>query len=151
MVRVRASSTLPIMMPPPCIDGVWYYDGGFASGGGLPLRRIEEDGFEKVLVVRTRQRGYRREDGYAWAHWALPHRPYLREALLKRAEHYNEACDLLDQWERDGRAYVFYCDDLTLTGMEHDFESLGRNFEAGYAQIQRDWPKVEKFLEHAEA
>ena len=151
MVRVRASSTLPIMMPPPCIDGRYYYDGGFATGGGLPLKRIEEDGFEKVFVVRTRQRGFRRDQTYEWARIALRHRPYLRDALLNRADNYNAACDLLDEWEKQGRAYVFYCDDLTLSGTERDFASLARNFESGYAQIKRDWPKLMAFLERAEA
>ena len=150
MIRVRASSTLPIMMPPPCIDGRWYYDGGFATGGGLPLKRIEEDGFEKVFVVRTRPRGFRREQTYDWARWAFPHRPFLRDALLNRADNYNAACDLLDEWERQGRAYVFYCDDLTLSGTERDFAPLARNFEAGYAQIQREWPQLMAFLERAE-
>ena len=150
MVRVRASSTLPIVMPPPCIDGRWYYDGGFATGGGLPLKRIEEDGFEKVLVVRTRQRGFRRDQSYEWARVVFRHRPYLRDALLNRAESYNAACDLLDEWEKQGRAYVFYCDDLTLSGSERDFASLGRNFEAGYAQVKRDWPKILDFIERAE-
>ena len=151
MIRVRASSTLPIMMPPPCIDGRWYYDGGFAAGGGLPLKRIEEDGFEKVFVVRTRPRGFRREQTYDWARWVFPHRPFLRDALLSRADNYNAACDLLDEWERQGRAYVFYCDDLALTGTERDFAPLARNFEAGYAQIQREWPQLMAFLERAEA
>ena len=150
MIRVRASSTLPIMMPPPCIDGRWYYDGGFAMGGGLPLRRIEEDGFEKAFVVRTRPRGFRRDQTYEWARWVFAHRPYLREALLNRADNYNAACDLLDEWERQGRAYVFYCDDLTLSGNERDFAPLARNFEAGYAQIQREWPQLMTFLERAE-
>ena len=151
MVRVRASSTLPIMMPPPEIEGRYYYDGGFAAGGGLPLALIEEDGFEKVFVVRTRKRGFRRESGYSWAKWALPHRPYLREALLSRAAKYNEACDLLDEWERKGRAYVFYCDDLTLSGAERDYSSLATNFLSGYDQIQREWPRLTAFLEKAEA
>lgn len=151
MVRVRASSTLPMLMPPPCIDGAYYYDGGFAEGGGLPLRQIERDGFQKVFVVRTRQRGYRKDESNNWARFMLWRRPYLRDAMLARSANYNAACDLLDEWEREGRAHVFYCDDLTLTGMERDFDSLGRNFEAGYAQIKRDWGKLLDFLEKAEA
>jgi predicted patatin/cPLA2 family phospholipase len=139
------------MMPPPCIDGRYYSDGGFATGGGLPLARIEEDGFEKVFVVRTRPRGYRREQTYNWARYALRHRPYLRDALLARAENYNAACEVLEEWERQGRAYVFYCDKITLSGTERDFASLAHNFELGYAQIQREWPQLMAFLEHAEA
>lgn len=151
MMRVRASSTLPVFMPPPCFDGVTYYDGGFATGGGLPLQLIDQDGFEKLFVVRTRRRGYRKPPEYQWAKVGMLHRPHLRRALLDRAKNYNEACDMLDEWERQGRAYVFYCDDLTLSGMESDYAPLARNFEYGYAQIQREWPQLMEFLEHAEA
>lgn len=151
MLRVRASSTLPIVMPSPCIDGRYYYDGGFATGGGLPLKKIEEDGFEKVFVVRTRPRGFRREQTYDWARYVFRHRPFLRDALLTRADNYNAACDLLDEWEKQGRAYVFYSDDITLSGNERDFKSLAHNFELGYSQIQREWPALMKFLEQAES
>ena len=151
MVRVRASSTLPVLMPIPEIDGVALCDGGFATGGGLPLRLIEADGFEKVFVVRTRQRGYRKPQGDGWAHLGMQRYPRLHRAMLERADKYNAACDLLDEWERQGRAYVFYCDDLTITGMESEFAPLARNFEYGYAQIQREWPKLMAFLERAEA
>ena len=151
MVRVRASSTLPIMMPPPCIDGLYYYDGGFAKGGGLPIELIKNDGFEKVVVIRTRPRGFRREPGYQWARYLLNNRPFLRDALLARDKNYNAACYQLEQMERDGDAYIFYCDNMELTGMERDFNSLGRAFEAGYAQIQRDWPKMLDFIERSEA
>ena len=150
MIRVRASSTLPIVMPPPCIDGLYYYDGGFAMGGGLPLDLIREDGFQKLLVVRTRPRGYRRGKGYGWARLMLNHRPYLRDALLRRDLGYNESCERLERMERDGDAYVFYCDDITISGMERDFHDLGHNFELGYSQVKREWPRIFDFLERSE-
>lgn len=151
MVRVRASSTLPVFMPPPRVNGMVCYDGGFAEGGGLPLQRIREDGFQNVVVVRTRKRGFRREPGGGWAKAFFWRRPHMRDAVLTRAPRYNAACDMLDEWERQGDAYVFYCDDLTLSGTERDPGELRRNFEAGYAQIKRDWPRLMDFLEKAEA
>lgn len=150
MIRVRASSTLPIVMPSPCIDGRYYYDGGFGSGGGLPIELIRKDGFQKMLIVRTRPRGFRREKGYGWARVFLNHRPYLRDALLRRDIAYNAACDEIDRMEAAGDAYVFYCDDITLSGTERDFNSLGRNFEAGYAQVKREWPRILDFIERSE-
>lgn len=147
MVRVRASSTLPAFMPPPKIQGRVCYDGGFAIGGGLPLKKIEADGYERVFVVRTRQRGYRKADKGDWAKAFFWQRPMMREAMLTRSQRYNEACDLLDKWEKEGRAQVFYCDDLTLKGTERDVELLTSNYDAGYAQIQRDGADVLRFIE----
>ena len=151
MVRVRASSTVPIMMPPPQVNGRYCYDGGFADGGGLPLARIRDDGFEHVLVVRTRKRGYRKAGSNSWAKTFFWRRPFMREAVLTRNERYNAACDLLDEWEREGRAYVFYADDLTLSGNERDFDELCRNYESGRAQIRREWGRLLDFLANAEA
>lgn len=152
MVRVRASSTVPIMMPPPKVNGRYCYDGGFAVGGGLPLERIEADGFDKVFVVRTRKRGYRKPEGAnAWANAFFWRRPFMREAVITRNARYNEACDLLDEWERAGKAYVFYSDELTLSGQERDYDVLRRNFESGYAQIKREWGRLMNFLAESEA
>ncbi len=151
MVRVRASSTVPLLMPPPKVDGRYCYDGGFAVGGGLPLERIREDGFDRVFVVRTRKRGYRKpEGGNEWARAFFWRRPLMRDAMLTRNARYNTACDLLDEWEAQGKAYVFYCDNLTLSGYERDYDELWRNFESAYRQIVRDYPRLEEFLSHAE-
>lgn len=146
MVRVRASSTLPVFMPPPRVNGQYCYDGGFAEGGGLPLRRIKADGFDRVFVVRTHQRGYRKTGGNSWARTFFWKRPEMRDAVLTRNLRYNEACDLLDLWEQQGKAYVFYCDDLTLSGTERDYDELCRNYESGRAQIKREWGRLMDFL-----
>ncbi len=146
-VMVRASSTLPMFMPAPVIDGHVCYDGGFAVGGGLPLKKIEADGFDRVVVVRTRKRGYRKDDHNEWARAFFKDFPEMRKAALTRSERYNEACDLLDEWEKQGRAYVFYCDDLTLSGTERDVNLLKVNFQAGYDQIRRDWDGLMSYVQ----
>ena len=151
MIRVRASSTIPLFMPPPKVEGSYCYDGGFAVGGGLPLERIATDGFEHVFVVRTRQRGYRKPaGGNKWAKAFFARRPYMRQAMLTRNDRYNVACDLLDLWEQQGRAHVFYCDELTLKGPERDYDELMRNFESGYAQIKHEFSALEDFLAQSE-
>ena len=151
MVRVRASSTLPIVMPAPKVAGHVCYDGGFATGGGLPLRKIEADGYDRVVVIRTRKRGYRKSEGGAWAKRYFWNKPLMRDAVLTRWTRYNEACDLLDQWEKDGRAWVFYADDITVDGTERDVALLERNYQAGYAQILRDMPSLLEYVEAGEA
>ena len=150
MLRVRASSTVPIIMPPPQVNGRYCYDGGFAVGGGLPLARIAADGFDRVFIVRTRKRGYRKEGSNSWANVFFWRCPAMRKAVLTRNARYNEACDMIDQWEREGRAYVFYCDDLTLSGNERDYDELCRNYESGRAQIKREWGRLMDFLERSE-
>ena len=125
--------------------------GLFAVGGGLPLEAIRNEGFDRAFVVRTRKRGYRKTGDNGWANAFFARRPYMREAVLTRNTRYNAACDLLDQWEREGRAYVFYCDELTLSGTERDYDELCRNYESGRAQIKREWGQLMDFLARSEA
>jgi predicted patatin/cPLA2 family phospholipase len=150
LLRVRASSTLPMAMPAPMVDGRVCYDGGFAWGGGLPLEKILQDGFDSIVVIRTRARGYRKDDEANWAKLYFARHPFMRDAVLTRTARYNQACSLLDRLEREGRAYVFYPEELTLSGMELDVELLHRNFDAGYAQIKRDLPRLMRFVEGSE-
>ena len=150
MVRVRASSTLPALMPPPVIDGMSCYDGGFADGGGIPLRKIEADGYDRVVVLRTRPRGYRKADDNAWAKAFFARHPEMRDLTLTRSQRYNAACDELEQWERDGRAYVFYADDMALGGAERDVTLLQASFDAGYAQVNREWRALMSYLDRSE-
>ena len=151
MLRVRASSTVPVLMPPPQVNGKYCYDGGFAVGGGLPLERIRDDGFDRVFIVRTRPRGYRKTGDNNWANTFFRRYPAMRDAVLTRNERYNAACDLVEKWERDGQAYVFYSDDITLDGTERDYDELCRNFELGRAQIRREWGRLLDFLAESEA
>lgn len=150
MLQVRASSTLPIVMRTPTVNGRHCLDGGFARDGGIPLHKLEEDGFEKAVIIRSQRRGYRKHKYLGWANAWFWNKPAIRDAMTSRWIRYNESCDLLDQWERDGRAYVFYCDELTVSGPERDAEVLLANHNAGYAQIQREFPDMMRFIERAE-
>ena len=49
MVRVRASSTLPFVMPAVHIDGHVYYDGGLGQGAGIPLQLALDSGCSRIL------------------------------------------------------------------------------------------------------
>ncbi len=147
MVRVQASSSLPIVMPPPLVDGSRCYDGGLGVGAGLMLPRAIEDGFERFFVVCTRPRGYRKGentspvlDAFFWR------RPYVREALHRRPREYNRQLDLLDKLEKEGRAYVFYADEQMVDSGERNLEKLRDNYRKGYAQAQRELPGWAKFL-----
>ena len=53
---IRASSTLPILMPPTIIEGDTYVDGALGPNGGLPFDAPLRDGYRKLLVVLTRPR-----------------------------------------------------------------------------------------------
>ncbi len=146
MRRVRASSTLPIFMPPPTVDGYACYDGGLGEGAGLMLPAAMEDGFERFFVVRTRPRGYRKKEGATPISFLFPRRKYFRRALNTRSERYNQVCQQLDELEEEGRAYVFYADGITATSATTDVPLLQENYDMGLEKARSEVGAWRKFL-----
>ncbi len=146
MRRVRASSTLPIVMPAPNIDGYYYYDGGLGEGAGLMTDKAMRDGFEKLLVIRTQPKEYRKQEVNSPISSLFWKRPYVQRALNSRAQRYNDECDKLEQLEREGKAYVFYAQNVTAKSSTTDVPTLEKNYSLGKAQIQEEMPAIKKFL-----
>lgn len=150
MIRVRASSTLPVAMPAPEIDGVHYYDGGLGEGAGFMLPRAQADGFKRFVIVRTRPKAYRKSvepqalskaiDLLFWK------RPHIRKALATRAVRYNAFCNEIEKLEQQGAAYVFYAEDMAVDSGETDIEKLQANYDTGYAQAYEELPALKRWL-----
>lgn len=55
---VRASSSLPFVSPITYVDGVPMLDGGIVDS--IPVEYALNQGFDKLVIVLTRNRGYRK-------------------------------------------------------------------------------------------
>lgn len=108
-VRVRASSTLPLIMPMRFIDGAPYVDGALGSSGGITIAQAEEAGYEKFLFIGTKPRGYVRPEVArpAFVRRIFRRYPAIADALIARPALYNAAKDRLVELERQGKAYLF--------------------------------------------
>ncbi len=148
MVRVRASSTMPVVMPPVTIDGRVYVDGALGSSAGIALDAARADGYEKFLVVLTQERGYRkseqRGDWYLRRHFRRY--PAIPEALAARPARYNAVREELFDLEADGAAYLFVPERMPVGNGERDVAKLRASHEAGLAQARRELPAVRDFL-----
>lgn len=150
MDRVRASSTLPLLMKPIRIDGHTMYDGGLGRGAGIPIWLAEDRGFEKMVFVATRPAGYRKQPPtrseralYKFlSHGVEP----LYEAMISRSERYNAELDRVAELERTGRALVIRPDEMPVKSTTIKTSELLRSYDLGYAQALRDWPRVERYL-----
>jgi predicted patatin/cPLA2 family phospholipase len=148
MRRVRASSTMPILMPMPVIDGEPYVDGALGSSGGIALDIAKADGFTKFFVVLTRPRGYRklpeRRPGFYRRYFR--DYPAVAEALITRHERYNATLDELDELERQGRAYLFRPVDLRVANAEKRVDRLATAFHSGRIQAAGEVGRWKEFL-----
>ncbi len=150
-IRVRASSSMPIFMPPTRIADHAYLDGGMGTSWGICLEAARRDGFERFFVVRTQSRGYRKGPvgpaGQRLFRTVFRKHPLVAERTIERWQHYNALCGELEQLEREGAAYVFYPETMSVTNRETEFGKLQASYEQGYAQAQREADAWEAWLQ----
>ncbi len=127
-----ASCTIPVMCPVAYVDGIPMVDGGVCDA--IPIRRAIMDGFEKNVVVLTRNKGYRKADkdfhlpGFIYKKY-----PAIREQLKNRYRRYNEVLDYIDRLEEEGTALVIRPEKPIQVGRtEKDVAKLAALYEEGY-------------------
>lgn len=151
--KVRASSTMPGIMPQTEVDGDMYVDGALGPSGGIPLDAALADGYQNVVVVLTRPRSFTktppRHPG-AISHYFRKY-PAIAEGLLARAENYNRTRDQVFQMEKEGRAFVYAPEHPTLSNREMNVAKLEASYQAGASQVARIMPDLLRFLELSEA
>ncbi len=147
IVRVRASSTVPYLMPETEIGGRIYVDGGLDTA--IPLDIALEDGYERFVFVLTRERDFRLDPlpRNRLVNRVLDRHPIEKEALLNRHIRYNAVRDRIRRLEEEGRAYVFYPEGLDLSMLERDRERLLSQYLAGHEQAVADLGRLRRFLE----
>ena len=130
---ILASTSIPLMFPVVEIDGNEYLDGGCADA--IPWKHALEVGCDRLLVVLTRERDYRKEpDGSIRAiARTFKKNPEFVEAMRTRAERYNQDREELFQAEREGRVLVLAPEDtLGCSRTERDTEILRALWQQGY-------------------
>lgn len=148
MVRVRASSTMPVLMPPVTIDGEVYVDGALGPAGGIPVDAARADGYERFLVVLTRPRDYVKaatRNDWALRRW-FRSLPAVADAIRERPARYNATREELWELERAGSAYLFVPEVMPVGNGEKSVARLRASHEAGLDQARRELPAIREFL-----
>lgn len=146
---IRASASMPIFSKMVPVEGIPCLDGGCSEN--IPLDWALDEGYEKIIVIKTRDRSYRKseEDKKIIRLKKLLYRKYpeFLNTLLKNNDHYNAVCDRIDQLEKEGRIYVIApSEPVTVSRLEKDMEKLGELYYLGRSDAQKHLPKIKEFL-----
>lgn len=133
----KASCTLPVLCPITYVDGVPMVDGGVCDA--IPVRHALEQGCDRLVLVLTRNKGYRKADKDFYLPGFIYHQyPALREQLRTRYRRYNETLDSIEQLEREGKAIVIRPEKPLRVGRTgHDPQALADLYDEGYALAER--------------
>lgn len=124
-MAVRASASLPFFAPVVKFDNRELLDGALTDP--IPFDKGLENGYQKLVVVLTRNAGYRKTSTVPRPLLRLwyPHYPKLWDIMSTRAALYNEQLATVERLEREGRAIIIRPQEpLTLERLDFDKTKL---------------------------
>ncbi|MBR5725245.1 MAG: patatin family protein [Muribaculaceae bacterium] len=144
---IRASASMPIVAQPVEVGGRLLLDGGLADS--IPLEFMMNKGFERNVVILTREEGFRKtsEHGLWLMKPLLRKYPKVIEALKHRPAHYNMQLQQVREQERKGKAFVFRpLKPLNVSRTTHDAAEMNRVYQLGRDLALQRLDELKKFL-----
>lgn len=144
---VKASASLPFMSAPVLVDGTPCLDGG-CNGCKIPYEWALENQFDKIVIVKTREHGFRREIGSADLVPRFYHKtPKFAEALKESDEIANRQVEEIEALEEAGRVFVIEpSQSIQISRLESDMEKLGELYYLGYNDMLARMDDLKKYL-----
>ena len=144
--QLIASCALPVMFPPIEIDGQFYLDGGCADA--IPWQRAFDAGCDRVVVILTRERDYRKEGDSTLrlVEKAFRKYPAFLETMRCRVDRYNASREGLFALEKEGKVIVIAPEDtFGCSHTEKDLEILRALWQSGYFAGRRSLEEIRTF------
>lgn len=144
---VRASASLPMVSQIVSIDDKLYLDGGLADS--IPIKKAIEDGYEKNVIVLTRDASYRKVPGRfkKLIRWKYRKYPELIKCIENRYKMYNETLEFINKLESEGKVFIIRPEEvLTVGRLEKDLEKLDSVYNHGIDIVQKKLDKMNEFI-----
>lgn len=145
----RASSSMPLVSPMVNIDGIPYLDGGLSDS--IPIQRAMETGNDKIVVILTRNPGYRKKMTsktmaklYQNAYRKYPN---LVRTTIRRNFEYNKVMQMIERLEAEGKLYIFRPLIPTVSRLEKDYDTLMNFYQHGYELMKKECASLQSYLE----
>ncbi len=145
---IRASSSLPVMSKPVIINGRYLSDGG--TSDSIPLKFMQEKGYEKNFVILTQPRDYVKHLNKPFWVFKLALRKYpaLIEALKKRPDMYNGETAYIRKQEEAGNTFVIAPPaKLDISPMEKNPDRMEAVYQLGRKVMMENLDGLKTFLE----
>lgn len=129
---IKASCSIPLICPPYIIKGTPYYDGALSDP--IPVEKAFSMGCDKVVLILTRPKDFRRKPGKDRLIASGIRRKYPRAAarMEQRAENYNALLDKSVSLEQQGRLLIIAPDDICgMDTLTRDREAMEKFYKKG--------------------
>jgi len=146
---VQASATMPFVSVPVIIDNEPYMDGGCADR--IPFEYAKNEGFKKIIVVRTRSKEYRKKL-HGTRYEKMVDRiygdyPNFCASLKSSSVDYNRECEELIKLHNDGELFCLWpSKPVTIARLEGNMNKLGELYWRGFKDGMEAVPKIKEYL-----
>ena len=143
---LRASGSVPFISKPVTINNKKYLDGGIADS--IPIDKIMNMGFDKVIVVLTRPIDYqKKKSNQTFPKIYYKKYPKFVESINNRYKKYNEELQTISKLEEKGKILVIRPSKLVkIKRVEKDKEKIQEMYDLGTADALKSLTKINQFL-----
>ena len=143
---LRASGSMPFISKPVTINNKKYLDGGIADS--IPIDKIMNMGFDKVIVVLTRPIDYKKKkSNQTFPKIYYKKYPKFVESINNRYKKYNEELQTISKLEEKGKILVIRPSKLVkIIRVEKDKEKIQEMYDLGTADALKSLTKINQFL-----
>lgn len=148
MAICRASCSMPYLLPEIYLDGVPYLDGGCADP--IPFEHAIKQGYEKNIVVATRDHGYSLGDKARWMTKldSLIYKKYPNFAQLVSDSNrrYREILRKLNILEQQGKLLVIRPMKVLVSRLDNNENRLEEFYKQGYDIAKSRLDEIHRFI-----
>lgn len=145
----QASSSMPLASAMVEINNNHYLDGAVTTS--IPVKWALEQGYEKIVVVLTRDKTYRKpmisnkmKKLYKLAYHKYPE---LIEKLNTMPERYNKLQEELLELEKEGKIFIIRPEkEVTVSRLEKDKTKLENLYKEGIAEAEKNLESLKNYL-----
>lgn len=144
----RASASMPLASRIVSVGGYDLLDGGIADS--IPLAYLEEQGYDRNVVVLTQPMGYVKTKNKAMPLLRRVYKDYpqLLDTLARRQDVYNETTAAIREKERRGEVFVIRPEaPLDIHRVEHDRARIQAVYDLGRAVMEKRLEAMKAFLQ----
>ena len=145
----QASSSMPLASAMVEINNNHYLDGAVTTS--IPVKWALEQGYEKIVVVLTRDKTYRKpmiSDKMKKLYKLAYHKyPELIEKLNTMPERYNKLQEELLELEKEGKIFIIRPEkEVTVSRLEKDKTKLENLYKEGISEAEKNLEALKEYL-----
>lgn len=142
----RATSAMPFVSKIVEINEKKYLDGALADS--LPIEKIKEMGYDKIIVVLTKPKGYKKKKRPSiFANKIYKNYPNLAHAINTRYENYNKTLDKINELEKKNEIIVIRPSrKVKISRIEKNINKIQEMYDLGVEDTNKLLKNIKEYI-----